>query len=371
MFEELLSYIENARGKRKVAIYGMGKVGTAFSEILNSIGGAVYIDNNINGFLPGEYLKNNKCFVLVTPLKGYESIREELIGYGYSENDDFICLARISEYKKQLEYLLGGKKYGLFGSFASRDDAFEYIRLQDISLESGYENLAIIDRVDSSIQKVREGRAAYERDGVLFDKTFWNPHLMTALFYISQNNHGKRIEVLDFGGSLGSVYFQHRCLLANFSWKVVEQSIFVERGREKVPELEFYDDIDDVTIDGENIRVILFSGVFHYLSNPMLILQKALNRKFDYIIFDRTYFNSGKGEIICVQKVPEEIYKANYPVILSDKGNTINTIINSKYQIVTSWLTTLENDKLAQIYYTNEDSYKIIQEEGMLFEKAK
>src|SRR3546814_11444165 len=60
-----------------------------------------------------------------------------------------------------------------------------------------------------------------------------------------------RLDVIDFGGSLGSTYRQCRPLLdavQHLQWHVVAQPHFVEAGRQEVEtdELHFWNDISDV-----------------------------------------------------------------------------------------------------------------------------
>lgn len=112
------------------------------------------------------------------------------------------------------------KQFGWFGDYSS----WSVVKNEC----SGYEAANILNTVKSSVIKVRNGEAVYERDSVLFDEVTYSPHLIEVLE--SSINNGK-LHVVDFGGSLGSSYFQHRNLfqdLIDFRWSVVEQSHFVE-----------------------------------------------------------------------------------------------------------------------------------------------
>ena len=74
---------------------------------------------------------------------------------------------------------------------------------------------------------------AFERDGVVFDQPDYNFPLLACLLRVATES-GNRLRVLDFGGSLGSTYFQCRPFLGGVSelrWTVVEQPQFVECGR--------------------------------------------------------------------------------------------------------------------------------------------
>ena len=100
---------------------------------------------------------------------------------------------------------------------------------------SGYNQENILAKVYESSQKVLAGEAVFERDSVLFYEEDFQWPLSAGLF-MSAAQHKGRLAVLDFGGSLGSVYFQHKKLfenLSNFEWNVVEQDHFVKLGIDK------------------------------------------------------------------------------------------------------------------------------------------
>src|SRR3546814_16397621 len=100
-------------------------------------------------------------------------------------------------------------------------------------MSSGYSESAILDRVRTATRAVVAGEAAYERDSVLFDKADYPFALITALLRAAASAD-MRLDVIDFGGSLGSTYRQCRPLLDAVQppqWHVVEQPHFVAFGR--------------------------------------------------------------------------------------------------------------------------------------------
>jgi putative methyltransferase (TIGR04325 family) len=75
-----------------------------------------------------------------------------------------------------------------------------------------------------------------------------------------------RLTVLDFGGSLGSTYFQNRKFLnfiGDLSWNIVEQPHFVKTGRLYFQNeiLHFYYDVEEC-VKKENPNVLILSSVF-------------------------------------------------------------------------------------------------------------
>src|SRR5262245_5024247 len=86
---------------------------------------------------------------------------------------------------------------------------------------TGYAAPAILDKALNAILKVKSGEAAYERDTVLFDAVQHSFPLLASL--LLAGSHERRLSVLDFGGALGSSYFQNRAWLQHlpgFSWGV-------------------------------------------------------------------------------------------------------------------------------------------------------
>src|SRR5215211_4348062 len=71
----------------------------------------------------------------------------------------------------------------------------------------GYNDTLILERVKDSLLKVKNGEAVYERDSVLFDKIQYAWPLLACLENVALKDKG-RLHLVDFGGSLGSSYYQ-------------------------------------------------------------------------------------------------------------------------------------------------------------------
>ena len=70
----------------------------------------------------------------------------------------------------------------------------------------------ILDKVLAATLKVKQGQAVFERDSVLFDEIEYSWPLLAGLMWAAASNGGK-LNVLDFGGALGSSYYQNRKFL--------------------------------------------------------------------------------------------------------------------------------------------------------------
>lgn len=181
---------------------------------------------------------------------------------------------------------------------------------------AGYNDEEILSRVLDAATAVREGRAAYERDSVLFHEPEYVWPVVSCLNLAAASNHG-RLNVVDYGGSLGSFYFQHRVFLERFDtfWTVVEQPHFVRVGTKDftTDRLRFSATLPDLGCN-ESQSVLLLSSVLQYLPQPHKALQDLLALPWSMVILDRTAFVVGNSpDRLTVQTVPAAIYRARYP----------------------------------------------------------
>jgi putative methyltransferase (TIGR04325 family) len=201
---------------------------------------------------------------------------------------------------------------------------------------SGYDSNIILDRVKDSLTQVRDGKAVYERDSVLFDHVQHSWPLLAAMMWIAAQKSGE-LNVLDFGGSLGSTYYQNRVFLdglGDLSWSIVEQKPFVEAGRKgfEIDSIRFFSSIEEC-LQERRPEVILLSSVLQYLENPHELLRKIISHGFEFILLDRTPFSRDEADSIRVQTVPPEIYPASYPCWFFSKPALFGILENS-YQLV-------------------------------------
>jgi putative methyltransferase (TIGR04325 family) len=204
---------------------------------------------------------------------------------------------------------------------------------------AGYDSPDILAKTKAAILKVKAGEAAFERDTVLFDKAEYNWLLLTILLK-SANECKGRLSVADFGGSLGSTYFQNVGMLksvADLEWSVIEQAAYINVGNEEIADgkLKFYPDID-TCLKHRKPKVLLLSSVLQYIEQPYQLLNKLLVHTFDYVIISRTTFINGVSERITVQKVPKSIYEASYPAWFLNQDKFLATF-NNQYKLITEF----------------------------------
>ena len=226
---------------------------------------------------------------------------------------------------------------GNFGNYSTWEDARSDC--------DGYEQGDILNTVKNALLQVKNGTAVYERDSVLFDKKEYSEGLITTLLSIS-SQYDYNLSILDFGGSLGSTWFQNRDLLAHLKsvkWNIVEQPHFVEEGKRSFEDnsLKFYETIEGCLKENEASTMVL-SSVIQYLPDPDKFLEEILTSGFKHLIFDRTAFIDNERRI-CKQVVPESIYKASYPIIFFNESQFLEKM-SSRYTLKKSFASFCDYD---------------------------
>ena len=209
----------------------------------------------------------------------------------------------------------------------------------------GYSSQTILDKVEKATVEVLSGKAVFERDSVLFFHEEPNYPLISNILVKAKNQ--KELKILDYGGSLGSAYFQNRKYLSSFdkiSWRIVEQPHFVKAGRKLFhghSDISFYETLDESMLDWEP-DIVLFSGVLQYLPDYAEIIRKIKAAGIRLILIDRTLLYS-EDEVhqnnhrFCIQTVSPEIYAARYPVQMFDQSE-ITSLLEPEYTLFDKYL---------------------------------
>ncbi|KKW09096.1 MAG: Methyltransferase, TIGR04325 family [Candidatus Kaiserbacteria bacterium GW2011_GWA2_49_19] len=218
--------------------------------------------------------------------------------------------------------------HGFFGFYHSWEDAAR--------ASTGWQSENVLEKVCASLLKVRNGNAVYERDSALFDKVQYSWPLLAALQRVALEHDG-HLNVADFGGSLGTTYFQNRAFLSSLKslrWNIIEQKNYVARGKALFENdvLKFYEDIKSC-LKTTTPHILIASSVIQYLPQPYEQIRKFIDAGFDYILFDRTSFLENEKDKIAIQKVKPSIYQATFPIWFFNYRKMIETF-QSRYNIV-------------------------------------
>jgi putative methyltransferase (TIGR04325 family) len=219
-------------------------------------------------------------------------------------------------------------KYGWFGNYETWDDAQNKC--------TGYNSSDILNKVKQATLKVRNGESVFERDSVLFDSIQYSWPLLSALMWIAAANKGK-LNVLDFGGSLGTSYFQNKWFLNDIetlTWNIVEQDSFVNCGKQFFQDsrLKFFYSIDAAIAENGVPDLIVIACTLPYLECPYNFLSEIQKYHIPHMIIDNTFFNYQRRDRIVVQRVPPQIYRASYPCWLLDYTSVLS-LVSRQYNI--------------------------------------
>ena len=200
------------------------------------------------------------------------------------------------------------EEYGWFGTFDSWESASKQ--------SSGYQQDDILAKTRDALQQVKTGKAIYERDTILFDKKEYPFPLLTFLLRDALQLQ-RPLNVLDFGGSLGSTYFQVRDFLTAgncASWNIVEQPHYIDCGRQFFEDdvLKFFYSIREC-IKSTAIDFVILSSVVQYLPDPHGFLNELVTFGFPTILVDRTAFINAPSDRLTIQRVWPSVYEGSYP----------------------------------------------------------
>jgi putative methyltransferase (TIGR04325 family) len=220
-------------------------------------------------------------------------------------------------------------RYGWFGHYASWQEAKQHC--------SGYDSERILQKILPAAKKVKNGEAVYERDGVLHESIQYSWPLLANLLWIA-SQQGNRLSLIDFGGSLGNVFFSNRAYLAGLGsvqWSVVEQQDVVTAGRSAIAGngLDFFYTVEEAETARGRHDVFLISAALPYFEKPYAFLEETMEKAFPYIIIDNTYFNPVPGDRLTIQKVHPYYYEASYPAWFLDYDK-VKALLLKRYELV-------------------------------------
>ncbi len=242
---------------------------------------------------------------------------------------DWLPPALVRQSRRILRHERGNVFEGAFASWA-----------EAAARSSGYDGEQILERVLAATLEVKHGRAVFERDSVLFGEIQYAWPVTAGLMHAAARDEGRLCGV-DFGGSLGSSYFQNRDFLNGLKrvrWSIVEQPHFVQAGREHIQDAGpvFYPTIGECVAD-EDPNVVLLSSVLQYLERPYAVLQELIDCGAEFLIIDRTSFHTGPKDLVAMQTVPPAVYPASYPMWLFSRHDFMKRM-SSQFDLVAETL---------------------------------
>ncbi len=201
---------------------------------------------------------------------------------------------------------------------------------------TGYDAGGILKKAAAATMAVVSEKAVFERDSVLFDEIQYSWPVLAGLMKAAADDGGQ-LRVLDFGGALGSSYYQNRKFMEKLKvvkWCIVEQKNFVECGKRdfETDVLKFFSCIEDATKSCK-FNVILLSSVLPYLEQPYDILARIIELGVSTVIIDRTPVLPGNADRLTIQNIPGTIYHASYPAWFFSEKKFLN-FMDKKYSML-------------------------------------
>lgn len=176
----------------------------------------------------------------------------------------------------------------------------------------GYGDPVILKAVEKATRDVISGAKAYERDSVTFEK----PEIYWPVWGCLQSAMRPReaARILDFGGSLGSTFYQILPFIGNadLDWRIVEQPSFTARGRQitEDPRLSFFDDIDSALKDFKPDLIYAGSSI-QYLEDPLRAVREFASSEARVVFIDKTPVSLSESYQL-IQEVQPSIYQSSY-----------------------------------------------------------
>ena len=209
---------------------------------------------------------------------------------------------------------------------------------------TSYNTENVFNKTLQSARMVRDGKAVYERDSVIFNKIQYDWQLLSSLMLVS--NIQKRLNIVDFGGALGTSYRQNykyfQTLPVLKKWAIIEQARYVEFGKKEFQDniLSFHENLSEIKFD---IDLFLMGGSLCYIKNPYELLEQLIALKPKYILIIRTPFSTLTEDKILIQYVPKSIYDASFPIWLFSESKFKN-YLSDFYEIFEEWEDNLQAD---------------------------
>jgi putative methyltransferase (TIGR04325 family) len=193
----------------------------------------------------------------------------------------------------------------------------------------GYADPAIFEATRTAARAVRHGQAAFEHAGVAHFKPVYAWPTVACLQHAAlrlQPTPQRPMHVIDFGGSLGAVYFRNRRFLDAIPllWSIVEQPHYVACGNGEFADerLRFFDTISEAATRAP-ADTILFSSSLEYLESPYDVLTEAAAFKPGYIIFAETHLAEREDDEFKVQRVKAPYHRAILPMRVFSKQKLV------------------------------------------------
>lgn len=210
------------------------------------------------------------------------------------------------------------------------------------ALSNGWDSPEITEKTFQAAIKVRDGLVEFEQDTIVRNKIVYSETIL-AFLLLNLSLHKDHINIIDFGGSLATNYFQHRKILSGMSlagikWRIIERPILTNLGREHFAneQLTFFSNIEDTYQNRDYASdSYLFSGLLQYLPNPFDLLDQVIQVGGAKVLaFDRLLVSPTDEHSVYLQVPASDCYSATYPVWCFSRNLFIEYLVSKGFTLV-------------------------------------
>lgn len=216
-----------------------------------------------------------------------------------------------------------------YGNFSTWEEAN--------AVAKGYDLDVVINKVKNATLKVKNGEIPYSRDSVEFSRIEYSWPLLSGLLWVAARNKNN-LNVLDFGGSFGTTFFQNRKFfnaVDGLKWNIVEQDKYIPVGKQYFEDstLRFYGSVEKC-LEQNMPDVLVLSGVLHYIQDVYAFLNYLLKFKINVVIIDCTLVADSPDDIIKIQKVPAEYFGGEFICRFLSIKKIMKVMIDNNYKLL-------------------------------------
>jgi len=182
---------------------------------------------------------------------------------------------------------------------------------------TGYADPVIFETTRKAALAVKRGEAAFEHGGVARRTPNYSWAALTSLQHAAITGHAspqRPLHVVDFGGSLGALYFKNRRFLEAIPllWSIVEQPHYVACGNAEFADarLAFFSSIAEAAARAP-VDAILFASSLEYSGAPYDLLTEAAALRPAFIIITGTHLSDGAEDEFRVQRLYAPLHPAS------------------------------------------------------------
>ena len=204
----------------------------------------------------------------------------------------------------------------------------------------GWDTNSIDERTIAAARRVRDGHVPFEMDGIEQPGVYHSPAILSLLL-IMYARCGPIFSIVDFGGGLGTHYFQHRRLLAalpklSINWNVIERPRLLAKmraGEFETDRLNFFRSLEHADRHISKTSAFVSSGAIQYLEDPFAFLDTVAER-FDVIALDRVLSFERDENLIFVQHTSKDHQEVTYPVWCLSRSKLVSHIVSKGFSLI-------------------------------------